>query len=54
MQKIKDHLNDLMKLQKYKLNINIKKIQKFNTKVKKISKFYAKEIVSKNKKLYYF
>ena len=51
MQKIEDHLDDLMKLQKYKLSVSIKKIQKFNTEAKKILKFYAEEIVLKNEKL---
>ena len=51
MQKIEDHLNDLMKLQKYKLSVNIKKIQKFNIKAKRISEFCTEKIVSKNEKL---
>ena len=54
MQKIEDHLNDLMKLQKYKLSVNIKKIQKFNTEAKRISKFYTEKIVLKNEKSHYF
>ena len=50
MQKIEDYLNDLMKLQKYKLSISIKKIQKFNIEIKKVLKFCAKKIVLKNEK----
>ena len=51
MQKIENHLNDLMKLQKYKLSMSMKKIQKFNTEAKKISEFCAEKIVLKNEKL---
>ena len=50
MQKIENHLNDLMKLQKYKLSVSMKKIQKFNTEVKRISEFCTEEIVLKNEK----
>ena len=54
MQKIEDHLNDLMKLQKYKLSVSMKKIQKFNTEAKRISKFCTEEIISKNEKSHHF
>ena len=53
MQKIEDHLDDLMKLQKYKLSVSMKKIQEFNTEAKKILKFCAEEIVLKNEKFYH-
>ena len=54
MQKIEDHLNDLMKLQKYKLSVSMKKIQKFNTEAKKISEFCTEKIVLKNEKPHHF
>ena len=54
MQKIEDHLNDLMKLQKYKLSVSMKKIQKFNIKAKRILKFCTEKIVSKNEKSHHF
>ena len=44
IQKIEDYLNNLMKLQKYKLSVSMKKIQKFNIKAKKILKFCANVI----------
>ena len=54
IQKIEDYLDDLMKLQKYKLSVSMKKIQKFNTEAKRILKFCTEEIVLKNEKLCHF